>query len=396
MKCIDAKLAHSLFSLQDCCIPPSEYRTIHASTIIIVLGRILNPLQNLSLWVIKLSVGIYMIKLTDQFWAAKSLTSTTHRGRHIKEFLGRHLKHVLYTTLGVSFAIVVLTEMLECQPFSHYWQVIPDPGSACRQAYVHVLTMGIFNILTDSILVGLPMPMMMDAKLPWKLKAEFLLLVSFPLINIAFTLYRVLDTVNATNAGSQPVRTMLASVDILVATATANTLVVVSFLQDRGFKKPKYRHAVADGPIERPLPMEMDSLGFSSNGTRTNMKATSVRRQWDSDEDLMRDVYRDTAPVTDNGESVTTTDTTGSSLVETTGNMDCIRVSTHHLSPHQTAETHITTAQVGQVGDADDLTMVTLPEPIRRSSCAMHIVVETSWQVTTRDVNGTGDVKHPS
>lgn len=326
-----------------------------------------------------------MIKLTDQFWAAKSLTSNTHRGRLFKKFLGRHLNHVFYITLGVSYVAIVLTELLECRPFSHNWQVIPDPGPLCRQAYGHVFTMGALNIVTDLFLVGIPMPMMMDAKLPWKLKAEVLLLVSFPLINIAFTLYRLPVIVSAASAGSQPVRTLLASIDILVSTATANILVVVSFLQDRGFKKAKYPHSIADGPIEDPIAMELGALDFASNGSKTNENPKSLRRHWDSDEDLMRDMYTATAPNTDIGESVTTTDTTETScsMVETMGAMDGMRGSTKHLSPHQSTETHITTAQGGQVGDAEDVAVVALPEPSRRSSYAMHIVVETSWQVTT-------------
>ncbi|RDL41139.1 uncharacterized protein BP5553_01118 [Venustampulla echinocandica] len=45
--------------------------------------------------------------------------------------------------------------------------------------------------------------------------------------------------------GLQPRRTLLASIDMLIATAVANAPVLVSLLQDRGFKKTKWKWEVA-------------------------------------------------------------------------------------------------------------------------------------------------------
>jgi hypothetical protein len=49
-------------------------------------------------------------------------------------------------TLVATFVAVIISDLAECRPFSHYWQVLPDPGGQCRQGYVQLLTMGVCNV----------------------------------------------------------------------------------------------------------------------------------------------------------------------------------------------------------------------------------------------------------
>ena len=63
--------------------------------------------------------------------------------------------------LVVTFLGVVVATLAECQPFSHYWQVVPDPGPRCRQGYVQLLTMGVADIITDLALVCFPIPIVL-------------------------------------------------------------------------------------------------------------------------------------------------------------------------------------------------------------------------------------------
>jgi len=78
---------------------------------------------------------------------------------------------------------------------------------------------------------------------------------------------------------AQPVRSLLASMDILLATFISNATVLVSLLQDRGYKKTKYKHGT-----------ERD--GFHVKTTVKGGVAEGVGRvrheRWGSDEDLMR------------------------------------------------------------------------------------------------------------
>lgn len=58
--------------------------------------------------------------------------------------------------LFVTFCGVVVATLAECQPFDHYWQVIPDPGPKCRQGFAQLLTMGTCDIVTDIVLIAFP------------------------------------------------------------------------------------------------------------------------------------------------------------------------------------------------------------------------------------------------
>lgn len=346
---------------------------------------------------IKLSVGIYIARLTNQFWAAKSLTSKTSGGRVIKTFLSRHLNELFYAFLGLSYIAIVISGATSCRPFYHYWQVSPTASPECRVAYGALLTMGVFNILTDLALVALPLPMIMVAKLPPKLKAETLLLMLFPLVNVAFTCYR-LPTV-AADGGSQRYRTLTASIDILVSTASANALVVISFLQDRGFKKLRYHYQDGeDGPVQQDLDdadlelkaMENVSplaiLRAPSSGRGMPLSPLHPRPTWGSDEDLMRD-ESDSGPTADSTHTASTSlaegEVEGADALGGVGTEGMSLTTTNHLSPHQKVETSIVAARhVGFADEEDGARQSSRTQPSRASiSTSRGIIVETSWKV---------------
>src|ERR1700710_2779927 len=72
--------------------------------------------------------------------------------------------------LLVTFIAVVIADLAECQPFTHYWQVVPDPGAKCRQGYAQLLTMGTCNVITDLLLVVFPIPIIIRSKMGAKRK----------------------------------------------------------------------------------------------------------------------------------------------------------------------------------------------------------------------------------
>jgi hypothetical protein len=74
----------------------------------------------------------------------------------------------LHALLAATFVAIVVADLSECQPFSHYWQVIPDPGPRCRQGYAQLLTMGVTNIVTDSALAIFPILTVINSRLPFK------------------------------------------------------------------------------------------------------------------------------------------------------------------------------------------------------------------------------------
>jgi hypothetical protein len=149
--------------------------------------------------------------------------------------------HAMRATLAVTFLAVVISDLAECQPFPHYWQVTPDPGPKCRQGFVQMLTMGACNAFTDLVLIAFPIPIILSTQIATKRKVLLIMLFSFGLLTVGITLYRIPRIIEAN--GSQVVRTMWASIEILAATAVGNIVALGSFLRDSGVKRKKFKES---------------------------------------------------------------------------------------------------------------------------------------------------------
>lgn len=179
--------------------------------------------------------------------------------------------------LGATFVAILVSDLAECQPFSHYWQVLPDPGGHCRQGYVNLLTTGVCNVLTDLLLVLFPVPIIINSSMSLKRKVQLVLLFSLSLGVVAVSLYRVTHVID--KHGSQQLRSLLASIEILVATCVANALVLGSFVRDRGVKKRRFKYGSIAG----------ESAHGTDSGNRSR-RPTVAGRAWGSDEDLFREL----------------------------------------------------------------------------------------------------------
>ncbi|KAF2193778.1 hypothetical protein K469DRAFT_551342 [Zopfia rhizophila CBS 207.26] len=209
----------------------------------------------LFIWMAKFTVSEFLKRMTERFW--KKGYEMGLRGIRI--------------FLVLTFAAVVIATLTECQPFHHYWQVVPDPGPRCRQGYAHLLTMGVTDIITDILIVFFPIPIILRSGMPIKRKLSLISLFSVSIILIAITGARIPLVIE--RKGLQQFRTVFASAEVLAAAAVSNAIVLGSFLRDRGLKKQKYR----------------------GNSTTDSMdRRSSTRRhtlqQWGSDEDLVREV----------------------------------------------------------------------------------------------------------
>ena len=74
----------------------------------------------------------------------------------------------------MTFIAVVIATLAECQPFNHYWQVVPDPGSKCRQGKAQLITMGTSDIITDLLIVGFPIPIVLKSAMATKRRVALL------------------------------------------------------------------------------------------------------------------------------------------------------------------------------------------------------------------------------
>jgi hypothetical protein len=177
--------------------------------------------------------------------------------------------------LIATFIAVVISDLAECQPFSHYWQVLPDPGGRCRQGYAQLLTMAVCNVVTDLMLVLFPVPVILSSSMTAKRKFQLVLLFSLSLAPVIVTIYRVPRIIE--DHGSQQTRSLYASIELLFATGAANALVLGSFVRDRGVKKRRFKYdSIAGASVDR--------------SSASESRRPTVLRYWGSDEDLVRDL----------------------------------------------------------------------------------------------------------
>ncbi|PQE31958.1 hypothetical protein CJF32_00001570 [Rutstroemia sp. NJR-2017a WRK4] len=206
------------------------------------------------LWAVKYSISIFLRSLTGQIW---------QRFHH-------KLLRYLHILLAVTFLATVISDLAQCHPFTHYWQVTPDPGPQCRQGYAHLFTFGILNIVTNLALILFPVPLILKSRLPTSRKLSVILRLALPFLDIILTIYQLPQVTS--HHGDQRLRSLIASFDILLTTFTSNSSVIGSLLQDKGYKKSKYKNPI---------------IGTSPSPYTLSKAPPSRNRKLDSDEDLM-------------------------------------------------------------------------------------------------------------
>ncbi|KAF2659925.1 hypothetical protein K491DRAFT_701946 [Lophiostoma macrostomum CBS 122681] len=215
----------------------------------------------LFIWMAKFTVSEFLKRMTERFWKkGYELGLRCIRGFLVVTFIG-----------------VLIATLAECQPVTHYWQVIPDPGPQCRQGYAHLLTMGVTDIITDVLLICFPIPIIWRSSMALKRKLSLVSLFSMSTILIAITATRIPLVVQ--HRGLQQFRTVLASSEILAAAIVSNAIILGSFLRDRGVKKAKYKFGSTNESMERRSSSRRQTL-----------------QQWGSDEDLARSLGYRTNP----------------------------------------------------------------------------------------------------
>jgi hypothetical protein len=111
-------------------------------------------------------------------------------------------------------------------------------------------------------------------------KISIIIRLALPFLSIILTFYQLPMVIN--HRGAQPIRSLIASFDMLLATFTSNAVVLSSLLQDRGYKKTKYKHGT-----------ERDGFHVKRPNTGADELKKVLSNKWGSDEDLMRSSDRD-------------------------------------------------------------------------------------------------------
>jgi hypothetical protein len=191
---------------------------------------------------------------------------------------------VMRYTLGLTFIAVVVSDLTECQPFNHYWQVTPDPGGKCRQGLAQMLTMGVCSVATDLVLIAFPIPIILSSQIALKRKILLVMLFSLVFITVGITLYRMPFIIH--HKGSQVDRTMWASVEILAATGVGNTVALGSFLRDSGVKRKKFKgsnsYSGYSGSRSQSQPTKLTRTAVSNWEEEQDERVTTTEGIWKS------------------------------------------------------------------------------------------------------------------
>ncbi|KFG77846.1 hypothetical protein MANI_017459 [Metarhizium anisopliae] len=177
----------------------------------------------------------------------------------------------------VSYVAVEVVTFTECRPFRLYWQVVPDPGP-CAKAPIQLLALGIINIITDFMLLVLPIPVVASLRAPWRRKAQLYPLFTLGIFIIVVTIVRL--RINYANIGSQGNRTTWASAELLTATVVVNAPTLYGLWNkrrrdkrelDRQRERQEQRRS-GNGPIHP------DTIGGSNESYEMQRKRTPTAR----------------------------------------------------------------------------------------------------------------------
>ncbi|KAK3305965.1 uncharacterized protein B0T15DRAFT_215158 [Chaetomium strumarium] len=224
--------------------PPSHIE-IHRRSVASRLVLVSRLLHCAILWLLKVVTLEFFDRLVGQ------------SGKNRYTILLRFMR----ASLGVTFVAVVIADLAECKPFTHYWQVLPDPGGQCRQGYAFLITMTACNVLTDLLLMVFPVPIVFKSRISKGRKALLIALFCLHIFTVVVAIYRVPKILG--EDGYQATRTMWASAEILMATFAANALTLGTFMRDTGVKKKK---------PNRYQPTE-------SSGARSGQRASKVTKK---------------------------------------------------------------------------------------------------------------------
>ncbi|KAM0244681.1 hypothetical protein ACHAP5_006024 [Fusarium lateritium] len=95
---------------------------------------------------------------------------------------------------AVSYLAVFLTITFGCFPTQKNWQVLPDPGLVCTFKMQNFLVTTVLNVLTDALILCIPLPLLWKLQVPVRKKIVIGLLLSSGAFVIAAAITRVVLT----------------------------------------------------------------------------------------------------------------------------------------------------------------------------------------------------------
>ncbi|KAK5787868.1 hypothetical protein VI817_010365 [Penicillium citrinum] len=237
-------------------------------------------------------------------WLQKLVLLDTYR-RLIAHLRWEKITITTYIAVfAATYVTVQIVTFTECDPFNHYWIVLPDPGiylfffslshiiltfrvnffnsslihiGTCCQAQLQLIVLdltlltlrsiGVLNVVTDLMLIALPIPVLVLVKRSTIEKLQLAVLFAVGLFIVAITIARLPQ--NAKNSSMQVNRTTWASVELLAAAIVSNAPVLYGLIKGR-----KQRSRYAASGAESSGPSRQGLQKKSVNGTQFELQGT--------------------------------------------------------------------------------------------------------------------------
>ncbi|KAL5612819.1 hypothetical protein BROUX41_004100 [Berkeleyomyces rouxiae] len=123
-----------------------------------------------------------------------------------------------------------VTTFSECAPVEKYWQIVPSAGP-CTAAQVQLIVVGVTNIVTDFMLLLLPIPLLIGLQANTRLKMQLTVLFTLGIFIIAITVIRL--PINSLNQSMQSSRTTWASTELFTSAVVVNAPTLYGFWNKR-------------------------------------------------------------------------------------------------------------------------------------------------------------------
>lgn len=141
----------------------------------------------------------YRYTYTGLIWALKAmmlfffnrLTFGLNQQRLVKIFA---------VICGVSYVAVFLTISCGCFPIQRNWQVLPRPPKKCTMKIQNFYVTTVLNVLTDAMVLVIPIPLLWGMKVRWTRKIGLMLLLCSGIFVITAAIMRISFTLAGVNA----------------------------------------------------------------------------------------------------------------------------------------------------------------------------------------------------
>ncbi|RBR23972.1 uncharacterized protein FIESC28_03282 [Fusarium coffeatum] len=165
---------------------------------------------------------------------------------------------------ALTYVAVVLTLTLGCLPYHKNWQVLPDPPARCSFKIQNFLCTAVLNVITDALILCIPIPLLWKLQIPFHKKLIIGLLLSSGVFVITAAVFRVVLTLSA--FPSAITINAWGSREIIVGIATVNLPVL----------RPLFCSSFWDGPSPAEIcPSYQTSRGSSRSRNRITKRNIS-------------------------------------------------------------------------------------------------------------------------